>query len=82
MFDFTIKYQTGHSNEAADALSHCPFNHSCVFESKIDSSKVEEISNSSVCDVVDQCLNSFKIHKDLKQEAQDISFAMAHLQRE
>ena len=31
LFDFTIKYQTGHSNRAADALSHCPFNPSCNF---------------------------------------------------
>ena len=26
LFNFTIKYQTGHSNRAADALSHHPFN--------------------------------------------------------
>ena len=26
LFNFTIKYQTGHSNRAADALSHFPFN--------------------------------------------------------
>ena len=32
LFDFTIKYQTGHSKKAVDALSHCPFNPSCDFE--------------------------------------------------
>ena len=26
LFDFTIKYRTGHSNRATDALSHHPFN--------------------------------------------------------
>ena len=31
LFDFTIKYQTGHSNRAADALSHRTFNPSCNF---------------------------------------------------
>ena len=29
LFDFVIKYQTGRSNRAADALSHRPFNPTC-----------------------------------------------------
>ena len=33
LFNFTIKYQTGHSNRAADALSYHPFNPSCNFDS-------------------------------------------------
>ena len=83
LFDFTIKYQKGHSNRATDALSHHPFNPSCNFESKsTDSNEVEVISYSSTCDEVetisyckalDQCLNGSKIPEDLKQEAQDIS---------
>ena len=73
LFNFTIKYCTGHSKRAADALSHCPFNPSCDFESKSDSNEVEVISYSLVCQAVDQCLNSSKISEDLKQEPEDIS---------
>ena len=45
LFDFVIKYQTGHSNRATDALSHCSFNPSCDIksESKTDSDEVQVI---------------------------------------
>ena len=86
LFDFTIKYQTGHSNRATDALSHCPFNPSCNFDNEsTDSNEVEVISYSAacnevetipyslVCEALDQCLNGSKIPEVLKQQAQDIS---------
>ena len=86
LFDFTIKYQTGHSNRAADTLSHHPFNPSCNFDNEsTDSDEVEVISYSTtcnevetipysvVCEALDQCLNGSKIPKVLKQEEQDIS---------
>ena len=86
LFNFTIKYQTGHSNRAADALSHRPFNPSCNFETEsTDSNEVEVISYSAtcngvetipyllVCEALDQCLNGSKIPEVLKQEAQWIS---------
>ena len=79
LFDFVIKYQTGQSNRATDALSHCPFNPSCdesFSESKANSDECEVISYSSVCEAVDLCLNSTKIPKDLKQGVQDISCAI------
>ena len=70
LFDFTIKYQTGHSNRAADALSCYPFNPSCNFDTEsTDSDEVEVISYSAtcngvetipyllVCEALDQCLN-------------------------
>ena len=65
LFNFVIKYQTGHSNRAADALNHCPFNPSChiMSESKANNNEVEVISYSSVCE-------------DLKWEAHNISCAM------
>ena len=59
-----------------DVLSHHPFNPSCDSASETHSDEVEIISYSSVCEVVDQCLYSFKIPKDVKQEAQDISFVV------
>ena len=86
MFNFTIKHQTGHSNRAADVLSHHPFNPSCDSESEsTDSNEVEVLSYSSTCDEVevipyllvcealDWCLNGSTIPEDLKQEAQGIS---------
>ena len=95
MFNFTIKYQTGHSNRAADTLSHHPFNPSCNFDDEsTDSDEVEVISYSAtcnevetipylmVCEALDQCLNSSKIPKVLKQEAQDISCAVQSIVEE
>ena len=86
LFNFTLKYKTGHSNWAADALSHCPFNPSCNFKTEsTDSDEVEVISYSAtcngvetipyslVCEALDQCLNGSKIPEVLKHEAQQIS---------
>ena len=79
LFDFVIKYPTGRSNRATDALSHHPFNPTCddsFTESEANSDECEVISYSSVCEVVDLCLNSTKIPEDLKQGVQDISCAI------
>ena len=79
LFNFVIKYQTGRSNRATDALSHHPFNPSCddsFTESEANSDECEVISYSSVCQAVDLCLNSMKLPKDLKQGVQDISCAI------
>ena len=54
LFNFTIKYQTGHSNRATDALSHRPFNPSCYFDNEsTDSDEVEVISYSATCNEVE-----------------------------
>ena len=85
LFDFVIKYQTGHSNRATDALSHHPFNPSCddsTIEILADSDEVKVISYSSVCEAVDLCLNNTKIPEDLRQEAQNISCAMQPINEE
>ena len=76
MFNFTIKYQTGHSNRATDELSHHPFNPSCDFDRETDSNEVEVISYSLVSEAVDQHFNSSQIPDDLKQEVQDIRYAV------
>ena len=89
LFDFAIKYQTGCSNRAVDALSHHPFNPSCNFKTEsTDSDEVEVISYSATCngvenipyslvyEALDQCLNGSKIPKVLKQETQQISCAV------
>ena len=95
LFDFTIKYQTGHSNRAVDSLSHHPFNPFCDFETEsTDSDEVEVISYSATCNEVetipylvvcvalDQCLNGSKIPEVLKQEAQDICCAVQSIVEE
>ena len=95
MFDFTIKYQTGHSNRATNAVRHCPFNPSCDFETEsTDCDEVEVISYSAtcngvdtipyllVCEALDQCLNGSKIPEVLKQEAQQISCAVQSIVEE
>ena len=64
LFDFVIKYQTGQSNRATDALSHHPFNPTCdesFSETEADSDECEVISYSSIHEAVDLCLNSTKI---------------------
>ena len=73
LFNFTIKYRTGHSNRATDALSCHPFNPSCSFDTEsTDSDEVEVISYSAtcngvetipyllVCEALDQCLMAQK----------------------
>ena len=82
LFDFTIKYQTSHSNRVADALSHHPFNFKSeltdsgevdVISYSVTCDGVETIPYSSVCEALDQCLNGSKNPEVLKQEAQEIS---------
>ena len=95
LFDFTSKYQTGHSNRATDAGSHCPFNPFCDFETEsTDSDEVEVISYSAtcngvetipyslVCEALDQCLNGSKIFEVLKEETQQISCAVQSIVEE
>ena len=79
LFDFVIKYQTGCSNRATDALSCHPFNPFCndsFTESEANSEEFEVTSYSLLCEAVDLCLNSIKIPEDLKQEVQNISCAI------
>ena len=74
LFDFTIHYRTGRSNRAADALSrHLHTEEEMNKESGSDCDEVEVISYSSVCEVVDQYLNTTKVPDDLKKEVLSIS---------
>ena len=79
LFNFVIRYQTGQSNRATDALSCHPFNPTCddsFTKNEADSEECEVISYSLVCEAEDLCLNSTKIPKDFKQEVQNISCAI------
>ena len=74
LFDFTIHYQTGRYNKAADALSRHPHNdEDFKIERGSDCNEVEVISYSPVCEVVDEYLNTTKVLVDLKKEALSIS---------
>ena len=46
LFDFVMKYRTGRSNRAADALSRCPFNPTC------DDSFSDREADSDECEVI------------------------------
>ena len=73
LFDFTILYQTGRSNNAANALSRHPHDTDSKIESGSDSDEVEVISYSSVCVVVNSYLHTTKKPYDFKKEALCIS---------
>ena len=48
LFDFNIKYRSGKSNQAADALSHCPMTDEEIL-SNFESDRYETISNDVMC---------------------------------
>ena len=74
LFDFTIHYQTGRSNKAANALSRCPhIKEEMKSESGSDCNEVEVILYSLVYEVVDEYLNTTKVPDDLRKEALSIS---------
>ena len=66
LFDFTIHYQTGRSNKAADALGRCLHTGDLPIESDSDIDEVEVILYSSIHEVADSYLDITKIADDLK----------------
>ena len=83
LFDFTIHYQTGRSNRATDALSRCLHTEEEMNrESSSDCNEFEVILYSSVCEVVDQYLNTTKVPDDLKKEALSISCTIQPIMEE
>ena len=77
MFDFTIHYHAERSNRATNALSRHPHSEEEINrESGSDCSEVEVILYSSVCEVVDEYLNTTKVPDNLKKVALSISCAI------
>ena len=82
LFYSTIKYRTGKSNNAADALSWCPLSSISSFECDTDINEVDAIPYSSFCEVVDLHLNGTKVRGDLKTAIQKISCVVEPLVKE
>ena len=83
LFEFPIHYQFGRSNKAANALSRHPHtDDEKKIESCSDCSEVEVILYSSVCEVVDEYLNTTKVLDDLKNEALSISCVVQSIFKE
>ena len=83
LFDFTIHYQTRRSNRAANALSRHPqIEEEINRERGSDCNEVEVILCSSVCEVVDEYLNTTKVPDDLKKEALSISCTIQPIMEE
>ena len=84
LFNFTIHYQTGRSNKATDALSRHP--HTERRDKKLRGAQTtmrwKSSCTHSVCEVVDEYLNTTKVLDDLKKEALSISCAVQSLVEE
>ena len=76
LFDFNIIYQSGKSNQAADALSWCP-EPNCKLESNNDSDNDSSdpvvLSFATICDTIKPVLGDTKIPLTIKKEAQAAS---------
>ena len=70
LFDFDIKYRTGKSNQAADALSHCPRSSVDVSSDWGSEEEYETISYEVISDDLTEVIDGIKIPIEHKNEIQ------------
>ena len=70
LFDFNIKYRTGKSNQAADALSHCPKSSLDMSSDRGSEEEYETISYEVISDDLTELIDGIKIPIELKKEIQ------------
>ena len=68
LFDFDIKYRSGKSNQAADALSHRPMTDEILSDTESDGYKT--ISYTVMCDNLSEVIKGEKLPLDLKSAVQ------------
>ena len=68
LFDFDIKYRSGKSNQAADALSHRPMTDEILSDTESDG--YETISYTVMCDDLSEVIKGEKLPLDLKRAVQ------------
>ena len=68
LFDFDIKYRSGKSNQAADALSHRPMTDEILSNTESDGYKT--ISYAVMCDDLSEVIKGEKLPLDLKRAVQ------------
>ena len=69
LFDFDIKYRSGKSNQAADALSHRPKSENENF-SDCESDGYETISYTVICDDLSEVIKGEKLPLEIKRAVQ------------
>ena len=67
LFDFNIKYRTGKSNQAADALSHCPKSSLDMSSDRGGEEEYETISYEVISDDLTELIDGIKIPIELKK---------------
>ena len=74
LFDFSIVYRSGKTNQAANALSWCP-EPNCKSESDSDSNSDDPVllSYATICDIIKLVLGDTKIPLNIKKKAQAAS---------
>ena len=79
LYDFNIRYRTGHSNHVVDALSHRPEDPNSDQETTDDEEEWTAISYQTVCETLDLGIGGTKLDYALKARLQVVDTAHVEL---